>query len=136
MQTENTTVDLPHYVVYDEKTRVVQYLGMSLSGISGSPGSSISEDLFNEISTLISNNKIVTYKEDGTITSEDKPALPIKEQAQNAYDALMANAPQLAVRGKTFGPKTNAYADALENIIQGKDTTSTSLPTAPDDPLD
>lgn len=131
---EGEVVSLPHYVVFDPQTRVVGYLGISLTGLAdGVPGTPIAEDKFNEISQLISQNKLVTFNKDGSVTAEDKPLPPIKQQAQTEYDSIMSQAAQLTAMRRTFGPKTIAYVEVLEDIISGKDTTTTTLPQAPSD---
>ena len=45
----------------------------------------------------------------------------------------MSQAAQLTAMRRTFGPKTIAYVEVLEDIISGKDTTTTTLPQAPSD---
>ncbi|GBQ08095.1 hypothetical protein AA15669_1650 [Saccharibacter floricola DSM 15669] len=72
---------------------------------------------------------------DGKIApyTQKRPALPLKEQAQNALGAVQKQAAMVIAMGEEFGPKTRAYVQALRAIADGSDTTSTQLPTAPDD---
>ena len=57
----------------------------------------------------------------------------IKQEAQQALAYVMAQAPQLTVMGEVFGPNTQAYVKTLRAIINGTDTTTTTLPTVPTD---
>ena len=57
----------------------------------------------------------------------------MENAANSALKAVMAQAPQLTVMGQVFGAKTQAYVKALRAIIEGTDTTATTLPPVPSD---
>lgn len=57
----------------------------------------------------------------------------LKEYAQEAMQNMQQKAAMVTAMGETFGPHTRAYVQSLRAIIDGSDTTSTELPTAPDD---
>lgn len=59
---------------------------------------------------------------------------PLREQAQAALQTVQQQASMVSAMGETFGPQMRDYVKALRAIISGSDTTSTALPTAPNDP--
>lgn len=72
--------------------------------------------------------------EKGNLTAAPPPVIPLKEQAQSAFRRARQQFTDLQMMGETFGPKMQAYMRSLNAIINGTDTTSTTLPTAPADP--
>ncbi|GBQ07986.1 hypothetical protein [Saccharibacter floricola] len=71
--------------------------------------------------------------DNGTLSDYTPPPPPLRPQAQNALQAVQQKANMAAVMGEVFGPNMRAYVQALRAIADGSDTTSTQLPTAPDD---
>lgn len=73
---------------------------------------------------------------DGQIVPCPQPVYtpPLKDQAGSARQRVQQQAAMVVAMGETFGPKMRAYVQALQAIINGTDTTSTALPTAPADP--
>lgn len=59
---------------------------------------------------------------------------PLKEQATTAMQQVQQQAAMTSAMGETFGPTMKTYVHALRAILDGTDTTSTTLPTAPADP--
>lgn len=76
-------------------------------------------------SVALSGGKIVPYT---------PPPPPLKQQAQQAFQAARLEFINLQMMGENFGPQMQAYMKSLAAIINGTDTTSTVLPTAPADP--
>lgn len=74
--------------------------------------------------------------QDGTIVAYTPPPYvpPLKDQANAAMQHVQQQASMVSAMGETFGPSMRDYVKALRAIINGTDTTSTALPTAPDDP--
>lgn len=62
------------------------------------------------------------------------PVIPLKEQASAAMQQVQQQAAMTTAMGGTFGPQMQAYVRALRAILNGTDTTSTTLPAAPSDP--
>lgn len=75
---------------------------------------------------------------DGKIApyQQSRPPIPLKDQASAAMQQVQQQATLVTAMGDTFGPKMRDYVKSLRAIINGSDTTSTALPTAPDDPTD
>lgn len=72
--------------------------------------------------------------EKGNLTEAPPPVIPLKTQAQTAFQQARQQFTNLQMMGQTFGPQMQGYMRALNAIINGTDTTSTTLPTAPADP--
>lgn len=72
----------------------------------------------------VQNGQIVTYT---------PPPLPLKDRAQSTLQRIMSQASALTAMGEVFGPETRQCAQKLRAIINGVDTTSTTLPSVPND---
>lgn len=72
--------------------------------------------------------------QDGTIVAYTPPPPPLKDQANAAMQQIQQQASMVSAMGETFGPSMRDYVKALRAIINGSDTTSTTLPTAPTEP--
>ncbi|WP_202401609.1 MULTISPECIES: hypothetical protein [unclassified Saccharibacter] len=70
---------------------------------------------------------------DGALEEYIPPAPPLKPQAQEAMQKVQQQASMVSAMGEVFGPKMRDYVKALRAILDGSDTTSTTLPAAPDD---
>ena len=70
----------------------------------------------------------------GKIIQGPSPTIPLQEQARNAMQQVQQQAAITSAMGETFGPEMQAHVRALRAILNGTDTTSTTLPTAPADP--
>lgn len=70
----------------------------------------------------------------GAIVPWTPPPPPLKQQAQAAQQAARQQFTDLQMMGQSFGMKMQAYMRGLAAIINGTDTASTALPTAPADP--
>ena len=70
----------------------------------------------------------------GKIIQGPTPAIPLKEQAAAAMQKVQQQAAMTSAMGETFGPEMQDHVRALRAILDGTDTTSTTLPTAPADP--
>lgn len=75
----------------------------------------------------IKNGRLVEY-------AASPITLTLKEQAQDAFQQARQEFSDLQMMGKTFGPQMQSYVRTLQAIINGTDTTSTTLPVAPTDP--
>ncbi|GBQ08965.1 hypothetical protein [Saccharibacter floricola] len=58
---------------------------------------------------------------------------PLPDQANAALNGVQQKATMVAAMGEEFDPRMRTYVQALRAIANGSDTTSTELPTAPDD---
>lgn len=123
---------LSHYwAVLDEK-RNVQYFMAWATPINDPLFFQVTNGQYRQMSYLRDTlNKGVHIAKDGQVTSFDPPPPPpppLKEQAQSALSEVQSQAPMLVAMGECFGPRTQAYVKALQAIITGADTTSTTLP--------
>lgn len=75
----------------------------------------------------VQNDQIIPYE-------PPQPPLPLKEQAQSAFRRARQEFSRLQMMGQTFGPQMQAYMRNLDAILSGTDTSSTTLPAAPNDP--
>lgn len=62
-----------------------------------------------------------------------KPLTPptLKDQANTAVQGVQQQANMVTAMGETFGPQMKEYVHKLRAIIDGADTTSTTLPPPP-----
>lgn len=58
----------------------------------------------------------------------------LADQAAVAMQKVQQQAAMAFAMGQEFGPQMKSYVQALQAIINGSDTTSTTLPTAPAEP--
>lgn len=70
----------------------------------------------------------------GQIVPHAPPPVPLRQQAQQAFQSAQQEFGRLQMMGSTFGSQMQAYMRHLDAIINGTDTSSTVLPAAPDDP--
>lgn len=86
---------------------------------------------------FFSGNSQAQINDDGSISPYNPPPLPpppLKVQAQSSLQDAQQQASMVSAMGETFGPKMRDYVQSLRAIINGSDTTSTALPTAPSNP--
>lgn len=67
----------------------------------------------------------------GTLSTAPAPVTPLKDQAQAALQNVQQQASMVSAMGETFGPQTRDYVTKIRAIINGSDTTSTTLPQTP-----
>lgn len=70
----------------------------------------------------------------GWVIDKAARAQSLKDQALNAMGWVQQQAPVVLAMGETFGPQMRQYVEKLRAILSSPDTTSTELPTPPNDP--
>lgn len=71
------------------------------------------------------------YYEDNAFIPKQAPTLPLVDQARNALASITNEAMLVIASGSSLGSKTTSYVARLRAIVDGTDTTSTSLPDKP-----
>lgn len=123
-----------YYAYIDPNTRIVKEWVITYVSSTLPEYREISEQQFNSRDM----NKSYKFDENWNLVTFVPPFNPVlfKMLAKNAMGEALGKAPMVVAMGGTFGPKMRAYVNALKAIVNGQDTTSQTLPTAPDDPED
>lgn len=126
------TVTVFYYAAIDPETRIVQCCYPLFSPATAENFVKISQSDYEKFSTLPGakvdgNGALVPYQP--PISKEG-----FKSMAAYSLQAVQSQAVMITAMGKVFGPEMRSYVEQLQAIIDGADTTSTTLPTAPADP--
>lgn len=133
MSEENTNpVHTLYYALIDPETRIVQLCYQMFAPSKEENFVQISKADYDKFYTLPG----AKLDENGAITPYQPPVSKeaVKSMAGYAMQTVNSQAAFVSAMGATFGPKMKEYVNKLEDILDGRDTTSTELPTAPADP--
>lgn len=121
-----------YYVTIDPETRIVQCAYQLFSRPTAENFVEITKDDFENFKTMPG----AKVDEKGILTPYQPPVTPesMKTQASAAMMGVQSQAAMTTAMGQVFGPNMRAYVQKLRDIINGTDTTSTTLPTVPADP--
>lgn len=127
----NNSVSVFYYAVIDPETRIVQCWYQLFSPATADNFVKISQSDYEKLSTL-SGAKI---DEHGVLTPYQPPISQeaLKSMAAYSMQTVQSQAAMATAMGQVFGPQMRDYVQKLRAILDGTDTTSTTLPDAPSD---